>query len=236
MATVLKAVREAAEDVVKVKSSGSVFDRLGRDMDASLITEQVAEFRDHAVEDDEYEDFNEIQEQTHSNYPQRSKYCGRAGTTNMTGHEAGLTTGLMSDFEVYDDSSPVGHRVMDVSQTGTYLGSKGKDSLMSNYNVAKDQDQSVSAANTSRKIVNISVNVNTWRPPHYQESRDTVMDNLKSVQDNEADAGSFGAQLMKEISNPVSVSNGNVRQSCLSGFIIILAIFHMKLLIILSLH
>jgi Ni,Fe-hydrogenase I large subunit len=236
MATVLKAVREAAEDVVKVKSSGSVFDRLGRDMDASLITEQVAEFRDHAVEDDEYEDFNEIQEQTHSNYPRRSKHCGRAGTTNMTGHEAGLTTGLMSDYEVYDDSSPVGHRVMDVSQTGTYLGSKGKDSLMSNYNVAKDQDQSVSAANTSRKIVNISVNVNTWRPPHYQESRDTVMDNLKSVQDNEADAGSFGAQLMKEISNPVSVSNGNVRQSCLSGFIIILAIFHMKLLIILSLH
>ncbi|KAI5603777.1 hypothetical protein BDE02_01G241800 [Populus trichocarpa] len=211
MATVLKAVREAAEDVVKVKSSGSVFDRLGRDMDASLITEQVAEFRDHAVEDDEYEDFNEIQEQTHSNYPRRSKYCGRAGTTNMTGHEAGLTTGLMSDYEVYDDSSPVGHRVMDVSQTGTYLGSKGKDSLMSNYNVAKDQDQSVSAANTSRKIVNISVNVNTWRPPHYQESRDTVMDNLKSVQDNEADAGSFGAQLMKEISNPVSVSNGNVK-------------------------
>ncbi|KAL9367738.1 hypothetical protein Peur_038937 [Populus x canadensis] len=211
MATVLKAVREAAEDVVKVKSSGSVFDRLGRDMDASLITEQVAEFRDHAVEDDEYEDFNEIQEQTHPNYPQRSKYCGHAGTTNMTGHEAGLTTGLMSDYEVYDDSSPVGHRVMDVSQTGTYLGSKGKDSLMSNYNVAKDQDQSVSAANTSRKIVNISVNVNTWRPPHYQESRDTVMDTLKSVQDNEAGAGSFGAQLMKEISNPVSVSNGNVK-------------------------
>ncbi|KAJ7013010.1 hypothetical protein NC653_002897 [Populus alba x Populus x berolinensis] len=211
MATVLKAVREAAEDVVKVKSSGSVFDRLGRDMDASLITEQVAEFRDHAVEDDEYEDFNEIQEQTHSNYPQRSKYCGHAGTTNMTGQEAGLTTGLMSDYEGYDDSSPVGHRVMDVSQTGTYLGSKGKDSLMSNYNVAKDQDQSVSAANTSRKIVNISVNVNTWRPPHYQESRDTVMDNLKSVQDNEADAGSCGAQLMKEISNPVSVSNGNVK-------------------------
>ncbi|KAJ6750905.1 hypothetical protein OIU85_001442 [Salix viminalis] len=201
MATVLKAVREAAEDVVKVKSSGSVFDRLGRDMD-------VTEFRDHAVEDDGYEEFNEILEETHSNYPQRSKYRGH-GTTNMTGNEAGLTN-LMSDNEGYDDPSPVDHRVMGVSQTGTCLGSKGEDSLMSSYNGAKDQDQSISAANTSRKIVNISVNVNTWRPPHYQEPRDTVMDSIKSAQDIEVDAGSFGARL-KEINNPVSVSNGNAK-------------------------
>lgn len=201
MATVLKAVREAAEDVVKVKSSGSVFDRLGRDMD-------VTEFRDHAVEDDGYEEFNEILEETHSNYPQRSKYRGH-GTTNMTGNEAGLTN-LMSDNEGYDDPSPVDHRVMGVSQTGTCLGSKGEDSLMSSFNGAKDQDQSISAANTSRKIVNISVNGNTWRPPHYQEPRDTVMDSMKSAQDIEVDAGSFGARL-KEINNPVSVSNGNVR-------------------------
>ncbi|KAF9665735.1 hypothetical protein SADUNF_Sadunf16G0154700 [Salix dunnii] len=200
MATVLKAVREAAEDVVKVKSSGSVFDRLGRDMD-------VTEFRDHAVEDDEYEEFNEILEETHSNYPQ-SKYRGH-GTMNMTGNDARLTN-LMSDNEGYDDPSPVDHRVMGVSQTGTCLGSKGEDSFMSSYNVAKDQDQSISAANTSRKIVNISVNVNTWRPPHYQEPRDTVMDNVKSVQDIETDAGSFGARL-KEINNPVSVSNGNAK-------------------------
>ncbi|KAJ6302851.1 hypothetical protein OIU77_016863 [Salix suchowensis] len=197
MATVLKAVREAAEDVVKVKSSGSVFDRLGRDMD-------VTEFRDHAVEDDGYEEFNEILEETHSNYPQRSKYRGH-GTTNMTGNEAGLTN-LMSDNEGYDDPSPVDHRVI----TGTCLGSKGEDSLMSSYNGAKDQDQSISAANTSRKIVNISVNVNTWRPPHYQEPRDTVMDSMKSAQDIEVDAGSFGARL-KEINNPVSVSNGNAK-------------------------
>ncbi|CAK7330835.1 unnamed protein product [Dovyalis caffra] len=211
MATVLKAVREAAEDVVKVKSAGSVFDRLGRDMDASLTTEPVTQFRDAAVEDGEYEEFNEIKEQTHSNYLQRSEYCGHAGALSMMGHEAGLTFDSMSGNEGYDDANVVDHRVMDVSQTGTLYSSKGEDSLMSKYNVAKDQDQSVSAANISRKIGSISVNVNTWRPPHYQESRDAVMDNRKSVQDNEADAGRFGAKRTKEVSNPVSVGNGNAK-------------------------
>ncbi|XP_011007333.1 PREDICTED: nucleolin 1-like isoform X3 [Populus euphratica] len=211
MATVLKAVQEAAEDVVKVKSSGSVFDRLGRDMDASLTTEQVTEFRDAVVEDDEYEELNGIQEQNHSNYPQRSKYCGHAGAMNMMEHEAGLTSDLMSDNEGYDDANVVDHRVMDVSQTGTSYGSKGEDALMSKYNVAKDQDISVSAANTSLKIVNISVNVNTWRPPHYEEPRDAAMDNQKSVQNNEGNAGRFGAKLMKEVSKTVSVGNGNAK-------------------------
>ena len=210
MATVLKAVKEAA-DVVKVKSSRSVFDRLGRDMDASLTTEQVTEFRDAAAEDDKYEELNAIQVHNHSKYPQRSKYCGHAGPMNMTEHEAGLTSDLMSDDEGYDDTNVVDHRVMDVSQTGTSYGSEGEDSLMSKYSGAKDQDKSVSAANTSLKIVNISVNVNAWRPPHYQEPRDAVMDNQKSVQNNEKNAGKFGAKLMKEVSKPVSVGNGNVR-------------------------
>jgi hypothetical protein len=232
MATVLKAVQEAAEDVVKVKSSGSVFDRLGRDMDASLTTEQVTEFRDAAVEDDEYEELNGIQEQNHSNYPQRSKFCGHAGAMNMMEHEAGLTSDLMSDNEGYDDANVVDHRVMDVSHTGTSYGSKGEDALMSKYNLAKDQ----SAANTSLKIVNISVNVNTWRPPHYQEPRDAAMDNQKSVQNNEGNAGRFGAKLMKEVSKPVSVGNGNVRWSRLPGFFTLLAFSLMKSLAIPPLH
>ncbi|KAJ6670897.1 ZINC FINGER CCCH DOMAIN-CONTAINING PROTEIN 14 [Salix viminalis] len=210
MATVLKAVQEAA-GVVKVKSSRSVFDRLGRDMDASLITEQVTEFRDAAFEDDKYEELNAIQVQNHTNYPQRSKYCGHSGPMNMTEHEAGLTSDLMSDDEGYDDTNVVDHRVMNVSQTGTSYRSKAEDSLMSKYSGAKDQDKSVSAANTSLKIVNISVNVNAWRPPHYQEPRDAVMDNQKSVQNNEKNAGRFGAKLMKEVSKPVSVGNGNAK-------------------------
>ncbi|KAJ6345477.1 hypothetical protein OIU78_008187 [Salix suchowensis] len=208
MATVLKAVQEAA-GVVKVKSSRSVFDRLGRDMDASLITEQVTEFRDAAFEDDKFEELNAIQVQNHSNYPQRSKYCGHSGPMNMTEHEAGLTSDLMSDDEGYDDTNVVDHRVMNVSQTGTSCRSKGEDSLMSKYSGAKDNDKSVSAANTSLKIVNISVNVNAWRHPHYQEPRDAVMDNQKSVQNNEKNAGKFGAKLMKEVSKPVSAGNGN---------------------------
>jgi len=103
---------------------------------------------------------------------------------------------------------------------------------MSKYNLAKDQ----SAANTSLKIVNISVNVNTWRPPHYQEPRDAAMDNQKSVQNNEGNAGRFGAKLMKEVSKPVSVGNGNVRWSRLPGFFILLAFSLMKSLAIPPLH
>ncbi|KAF2319448.1 hypothetical protein GH714_015898 [Hevea brasiliensis] len=51
MATVIKAVQEAAKDV-KVKSSKSVFDRLGREMDISDTTELVRDIRDVAVDDE----------------------------------------------------------------------------------------------------------------------------------------------------------------------------------------
>ena len=55
---------------------------------------------------------------------------------------------------------------------------------MVQYSVAKDADEGMGimrskdqghpsvVANTSRKIVNISVNVNTWKPAHYQGPRE----------------------------------------------------------------
>ena len=45
MATVIKAVAEAAEDVTKVKNAGSVFDRLGPGMDVLETRGQHAKFR-----------------------------------------------------------------------------------------------------------------------------------------------------------------------------------------------
>lgn len=212
MATVMKAVQEAAEDAIKVKSAGSVFDRLGRDMDVSETAEQVAEFRDAAVED-EYEEFNQIQVRSCSNYLQRSDYSAHVGNMGME-CETRLGSDSMSYNEGDDDVNVMGQRVMDVSQTGTSAGNKGEDSLLVQYSVAKDQEKPVSAAKTSRKMVNISVNVNTWKQPHYQLSWDDAeMDNGISVQENEADAGKSGLRLMKGNSNPVSVGNGNVRWS-----------------------
>ncbi|XP_023881866.2 protein gar2 [Quercus suber] len=221
MSTVIKAVAEAAEDVIKVKPSGSVFDRLGRGMDVSETSVQHTEFRDAAVEDGEYGDVNQIQQQTWPSYHQRSNYSGQyVANMTMLESETGLASDSTSDNEGYDDVNVMGRRVMDVSQTGTSAGSKGEDSMMVQYSVAnnaddvvrrnKDHDQAVAAANTSRsKIVNISVNVNTWKPPHYQEPREIVeVDNRKSLLDSDTGSGKSGMRLMTE---PAKVGNGNAK-------------------------
>lgn len=223
MATVIRAVAEAAEDVVKVKPSGSVFDRLGRGMDVSETSGQDAEFREAAVEDGEYGDINQIQGQTISRSHQRIDYSGQyVGNMTMLESETGLASDSTSDNEGYDGVNVVGRKVMDVSQTASSAGNRGEDSLMVQYSVAKnaddvirrskDQDQPVAAANTSRsKIVNISVNVNTWKPPHYQEHREVgEIDNRKHLQESDAGSGQTGLRLMKDNSNP-TVGNGNAK-------------------------
>uniref|UniRef100_A0A5B6YVE5 RRM domain-containing protein n=1 Tax=Davidia involucrata TaxID=16924 RepID=A0A5B6YVE5_DAVIN len=221
--TAIKAVAEAAKDV-KVRSSGNVFDRLGRGMDVSQVSDQLAEFREAAVEDVEYGDLSRIPEETRSTYLRRRDYTGEY-VENMTMLESdtGMASDSASDNEGYDDVNVMSRRAMDVSQTGTSGGNQGEDSLSVQYSVAKnadeitrkpwkDQDQPAAVANTSQKIVNISVNVNTWKPPHYQEPSEVPdMDSRKSVQDTEAGAGKPGVRLMKENSNPITVGNGNVK-------------------------
>ncbi|KAJ9174470.1 hypothetical protein P3X46_013108 [Hevea brasiliensis] len=197
MATVIKAVQEAAEDAVKVKS---------REMDVSDTAEQFRDIRDAAVEVEECEEFNQIPEQMHSIYHQR---CG--GNIGIMETEVGLAGVSMSDNEGYDDDDDMGRRVMDVSETGTSGGNKRDDSLMVQYSVTKNaydvmqiarnkgQEQPVSSAKTS---LNISVNRNTWKAPHYQESREvTEIGNWKSVRENEVDARKSGMLGMKENSD-----------------------------------
>ncbi|XP_058203666.1 uncharacterized protein LOC131317950 isoform X2 [Rhododendron vialii] len=224
MATAIKAVEEAAKDVAKSRSSGNVFDRLGGGMHVSQVRDELAEFEEAAVEDGEYGDFNQVLEGTRSTYLQRSKYAAEyVGDMTMLETETGMASDSASDNEVYDDVNVMGRRFMDVSQTGTSGGNKGQDSLMVQYSVAeksgestlkprKDQDQPAPVASNSRKIVNISVNVNTWKPPHYQEPREvSELDGRKSVPENEAGLGKSGAWLMKENNNIVSAGNGNAK-------------------------
>lgn len=224
MATAIKAVEEAAKDVVKNRSSGNVFDRLGRGMDISQASDQLTEFREAAVEDVEYGDFNRVSEETRLNFLPKSEYTGDSvGDVTMLETDTGIASDSASDNERYDDVNVMGRRVMDVSQIGTSGGNEDQDSLMVRYSVAKnsdeimrkprkDQDQSALAANTSRKIVNISVNVNTWKPTHYPEPREvSEMDNRKSVQESEAGLGKSGVWLMNEKSNPVTAGNGNTK-------------------------
>ncbi|XP_022756766.1 uncharacterized protein LOC111304482 isoform X2 [Durio zibethinus] len=221
MASVIKAVAEAAEDVKKVKTAGSVFDRLGPGMDVLETHVRCAEFRESVAEDEEYGDLNQTLEEIQSAYHQRDDYAGKhVGNVTALESETGLASDFLSDNEVYDDVNAVGHGVMDVSHTGTSPGNKGDNSLMVKYSVAKDDEimqmtrnnQSTGAANTSRKIVNISVNVSTWKPPHYQEPRDvSELDGRKSLQESEAVAGKSNIRLIKENDNPVTVGNGNAK-------------------------
>lgn len=224
MATVIRAVAEAADDVMKVKpSSGSVFDRLGRGLDVSEIRSQDVQFRGAAVENGEYGDVSKIQLQTMSRNHQTSDYSGQyAGNMGLLEGETGLASDSASDNEGYDAVNVVGHRVMDVSQTAYSAGNRVEDSLMLQYGVAKNvddviqrtknQEQPVVAANTSRnKIVNISVNVNNWKPPHYQEHRVVAeIDNRKPLQGSDAGYGNTGVRLVKEKSNP-TVGNAKAK-------------------------
>ncbi|XP_021280563.1 nucleolin 1 [Herrania umbratica] len=226
MTTMIKAVAEAAEDVAKVKTAGSVFDRLGPGMDVLKTHDRHAEYRESLTEDEECGDLKQPLEKIQSAYLQRNEHAGQH-VGNMTALESQTVLALdsLSDNEAYDDVNVVGHRVMDMSQTGTSSGNKGDNSLVVQYSVArgdelmqrtrnKDHDQSTAAANTSRKIVNSSVNVNTWKPPYYQEPREvSEFGSRKSLQEIEAVASKSNLRLMKENGNPVSVGNGNVKRA-----------------------
>ncbi|KAF8403843.1 hypothetical protein HHK36_011949 [Tetracentron sinense] len=221
MTTAFKAAAEAAEDVIKVRCSGNVFDRLGRGVDVSGIS-QSSELREPTMEDGEYEDFDQMLGPIRSNYPHRSEYGGQyAENMKMSDRGTGLASDSASDNDGYDVVNVMGRRTMDASQTATSGGNKDDDSLTVQYSMAKnsdeivqktrarDQDPPALVANTSRKIVNISVNVNTWKPSHYQVPMEvSEVNSRKSVQESEAAAGKPGVRLMKESNNPFVVGNG----------------------------
>ncbi|KAJ1409754.1 PWI domain, partial [Sesbania bispinosa] len=211
MATVIRAVAEAAEDVVKCKSSGSVFDRLGCDMNSSGGNSQL---------DDSYQH----QEQSQLSYLQRTEHVDQyAANMSMLEDETGFPSYSTSDNEGFDDVNVMGHRVSRVSQSGSSGRNRVDDSLMVHYSVDKndddsmhlkrnrDQEKSAAAPNTS-KIVNISVNVNTWNPPgpvQYQEPRKVAeLDGQKTLS-SEMGAPRSGLRLVKENAKAVKISNGN---------------------------
>ncbi|KAM7508994.1 hypothetical protein LguiA_019447 [Lonicera macranthoides] len=203
MAVAIKAVADAAKDVKRVKSSGNVFDRITHTVD------HITESREASIEDVEDDGkFGQIPEETHPTFLLRSNM-------NMSESDA--------DNEGFDDVN-VNRGVMDASQTGMSNPIKGDDSLMVQYSVAADnanevahkpwkdedhQSAAIASSTTSSKMVNVSVNVNSWKPHHYQEQKEALdMDRRKFVQDSEVGADKSGLRLMKENSSPVTVDNG----------------------------
>lgn len=207
MATVIKAVTEAAEDVKKSKPSGSVFDRLGRGMDTSDDNRQLEVSYQH-------------KEQNHLYYSERTGYNGQYAANMMT-HETAYRSDSNSDNEGFDDINVKDRRVPGASQISPSVRNRGNDSLMVQYSVAKnvddtlcvkrnrEQEQLAASPNASHNLVNISVNVNTWKPPQHQEPREvTELDGNKTFYNVRGDPRS-SMRLVKENANTLKVSNGN---------------------------
>ncbi|XP_058744136.1 uncharacterized protein LOC131616729 isoform X2 [Vicia villosa] len=212
MATLFKAVEEAAEDVVKLQPSRSVFDRIGCDMYPSYGNLQLED--------------NQYQEQSPLLYHKEKDYGDQyAANMTMLEHETGFSSNSSSDNEGFDDVNFTDNRVGRVSQLSSSGGKRGEDSLMVHYNVAKNdnnrmllkknrnQEQSAAAPNTS-KIVNISVNVNAWNPPvpaQYQKPREVAELSGYKTLNSGIGAPRSGLRMVNENAKTLKVDNGKVK-------------------------
>ncbi|KAJ8899178.1 hypothetical protein K2173_012354 [Erythroxylum novogranatense] len=224
LATVTKAVQEAAEDVMKSKPKGSVFDRLGHTADVLETFELVDGLREGSIDDEEYEELHDISEDTFLNYSQRGEYVGNVGEKNIRGSGTSLTSDSFSDNEGYDDDNAIGHRLTNISQMVAYGGNTNENSVILHHGANKklpdglqvsqnkNQSQLSSAVSTSGKLVNISADVNSWRQPRYMELRRVAdLDNQNSSLGAEAELGKSGTRLLKGNNDPVMIRNGNVK-------------------------
>ncbi|XP_061344166.1 nucleolin 1-like isoform X2 [Gastrolobium bilobum] len=209
MATVIKAVAEAAEDVIKSKSSVSVFDRLSCGMNPSYDNNQLGDNYQH-------------QEQNQSLYLQKTDYNGQyAANTTMVEHETGFASDSTSDNEEFDDINVMGRGATGASHISSCVENRGNDSLMVQYSEARnaddslhlkrnrEQEQPTAGVNTSHKVLNISVNVNTWKPPQYPEPREVAEVGLHKTLHYEKGAPRSSLQPLKENANNLKISIGN---------------------------
>ncbi|KAK1382754.1 putative PWI domain, nucleotide-binding alpha-beta plait domain-containing protein [Heracleum sosnowskyi] len=216
MAVAIKAVAEAAKDVVKVRSSGNVFDRLGRGMDVLDTSAHMAESREVLAEAvEEYGGYDYFPEEKRTTHLQRSDFDERYSKkrTVLESYPRNASD-FVSDNELYEGGRLINHNGTDVSDSGASVGNKD-DSLLVQYSVAskadqstfnlrKDQYQSVADNNST---VNISVNVNTWKPPQYRGA--SPVSSRKIVQRSDARADKLYSHPVKENKNPIAVGNGN---------------------------
>lgn len=218
MATAIKAVAEAAEDVRKVRT-GNVFDRLSRGADVQENIEQISKFRGPAVEDVEYGVYEQIDEKAHQRYLHARGYVGEYNVNaSMIDSSTGMASDSASDNEGCGDANLMDCREMNGTETGTSRGYKVDDSFLVQSSLIQDtnaltyqtrkkgNEQPGPSANAKHKIVNISVNVNTWKPPHYQPPREIMeVETRKSMQATDTGAGTSNVHVMKENSSPLTV-------------------------------
>ncbi|GAB2300195.1 hypothetical protein Dimus_034234 [Dionaea muscipula] len=214
--TAVRTVAEAAEDVMKkYKPTRNVFDRLSHSVEVQEISTQVLSLKS-GLDDEEYDAFDKIHGVTPEMDNQTNVYGSKyVGISSMIGNDSALN----SDNEGSDAVNVMSRGIENVSQIGTSVGKKNDDSLMVHYSVAQNTDKvmrpsqtrepdpSVAIASASRKMVNISVNVNTWKPPHYQPSVEVEgLETQKYLQSSDIAAGKSDVRFTKENINPLTVN------------------------------
>ncbi|RWW40128.1 hypothetical protein BHE74_00054474 [Ensete ventricosum] len=222
----LKAVAEAVEDVNKARCSSSVFDRLGHDRS---MAEPVIELSDTTAQEVEYrdsEDNNRVPELDHSDHPSRSEYDEEFdGNLTILDQETEIAAAdYVSNNDKHNIVKNVSLHDLGASQSASSANRENK-SVIVEYSIAQEPDEILrqrrlmdqepfasSAAMTSNKTVNISVNVNSWKSPHYQVSRDAAeVENRAAVGKSKNGVGNQNVRLPKE--NDVS-SAQNVKSGC----------------------
>ncbi|XP_057857884.2 nucleolin 2 isoform X2 [Cryptomeria japonica] len=221
MAIALKAAAAAAEDVAKFKSTGSVFERLGKRFDSNLneLHETVKEqMLDNEGNDEENATTAVYQGHKHQHRAEIHKKLNRGlvDDVELTDRESIMPSDTIREGydEAQEDARHMRHyggaskrrkQFENIESSGVSRISKSKDrhsiqaqkedkrseeSVTVQYRVAQNsqevtresrvQKTSAKTPSASREIVNISVNVNTWKPPHFQPASDSVATKSKT--------------------------------------------------------
>ncbi|CAM8897644.1 unnamed protein product [Rhodiola kirilowii] len=220
----LKAAAEAAEDVLRVRPSGSVFDRLGRGVDLIDDSERIIDFTDN-VADGDHGFHDKVGAQFELNQQQVFKdgrrYASDKGMqsskTEWTNHESEFAIEI--DKDEIDDADALGYRNSSLFQTSTSV-KMDEDSDTARHGMPasfyelkrKYQNQPSAVAHPSDdETINISAVGNIWKPPHISKMEMTGANASRVRRGGDVGDGTSGVHLLKE--NSV-VGNGNGK----SGF------------------
>ncbi|MQM05804.1 hypothetical protein Taro_038619, partial [Colocasia esculenta] len=184
IATAIRAAAEAANDATRDRSSRNVFSRLRHGTEKVSVSKESSDFRESMADDEKYEDLEQNAGSKDWDYLEGNEFDEESMLDRvMVNNDIGMASDSGSDDDGYDDTEVSRHRTVDASQMqSTAYPLEDKDTQMVHSSVvqhneegarktthAKDQDSPVVASsNASHKIVNISVNMNTWKPTHYQ--------------------------------------------------------------------
>ncbi|KAK4755987.1 hypothetical protein SAY87_009744 [Trapa incisa] len=212
MATVIKAVAEAAEDVRKVKPSRSVFDRLGRGEDPE--EPQHLKHREAIVAGELYGGTNQFPVENRSTYFERQGQFD--GEMTMMEQDSDLASVYVSDYGQYEQT--------DVEVQENAFGRDDENFPMMHHEVSnydddsmrfrrnEEQDEPPITRSIHCRMALPAKSVYTGKSPHYLAPKQApAPQNRKPLQQNVAAANASDLQLIQEKSFPVSAPNGNVQ-------------------------